>query len=211
MSRGAAWLPPTDLPPDDSRAVGWRRACSRSPPERQTRAAIARHEEKNSAIGAIGGRDDRRRLAPTGVGAPSPFRLTPSLRSWRLKPSPAGRGKTGRRTMSKIMLRSVRRTRAMARNWRRDRVNPRYLQGLGHAIAHGETRIAWAFGMTEEAWPQTQNGGPRTAAARRCGEDRSDQPPVFSTWLYSRSTGVGRPKIDTATRRRALSSSTLST
>ena len=211
MSRGAAWLPPTDLPPDDSRAVGWRRACSRSPPERQTGAAIARHEEKKQCNWCNRGRDDRRRLAPTGAGAPSHFRLAQSLRSRGLKPSPAGRGKTGRRTMSKIMLRSVRRTRAMARNSHRDLADPRYLQGMGHAIAHGETRIACEFGMTEGAWPQTQNGSPKAAAARRCGEDRSDQPPVFSTWLYSRSTGVGRPKMDTATRRRALSSSTLST
>ncbi len=34
---------------------------------------------------------------------------------------------------------------------------------------------------------------------------------VFSTWAYSSSTGVARPKIETVTRRRARSSSTCST
>src|SRR5436190_3824321 len=34
---------------------------------------------------------------------------------------------------------------------------------------------------------------------------------IFSTWLYSSSTGVARPKMETVTRRRARSSSTCST
>src|SRR3546814_8960418 len=46
-------------------------------------------------------------------------------------------------------------------------------------------------------------------AVTRPGTRQSDH--CFSTWLYSSSTGVARPKIDTATLRRARSSSTSST
>ena len=209
MSRGAAWLPPTDLPPDDSRAVGWRRACSRSPPERQTGAAIARHEEKNSAIGAIAGGTigdglRRRERQPLTL---SPYPIASLLEAqalsrWEREDGTADDVKDHAAVCAELGLWRATGVETgpildIYRDW-----GPRLL------MARRGSRVSWD---DRRAWPQTQNGGPRAAAARRCGEDRSDQPPVFSTWLYSRSTGVGRPKMDTATRRRALSSSTLST
>src|SRR5690606_12401954 len=64
------------------------------------------------------------------------------------------------------------------------------------------------------AWrPPTDLTGRRTppGAVAAPPEGRGETQTVFSTCSYSSSTGVARPKMETDTRRRARSSSTLST
>src|SRR4051812_18016552 len=64
------------------------------------------------------------------------------------------------------------------------------------------------FVVKGPGWPPTCSGGP---AAGRFRAQNSDGPQTFSTCVYSNSTGVARPKIDTATLSRPFSSSTSST
>ena len=51
--------------------------------------------------------------------------------------------------------------------------------------------------------PEASFETPLKRLLRMRAPERHEKPQSFSTWLYSSSTGVARPKIDTATLRRA--------